>query len=517
MKNLIISIVKFNILNSNEKSCVSVQFFSEGGLRLKVLTFEKKECKFVVGNIPIITMKRRFLILSLIAFCCVAARAELKYIFYFIGDGMGMGQVMATEAYNRTVLKNNDRLLMTRFPTVSVATTHSASSPITDSAAAGTALATGFKTKNGMLGMSPDTLAVTSIAKTLFDDGYGIGIVTSVAPDDATPGAFYAHVPSRKMYYEVGCQAAESGYDFIAGAGLRGLVDKHGKATDLLERFTENEVTIVRGMDGLETVDTRRVLLLSSDTLRVNNIGYTIDSLPGALTLPAMTRACLDHLEKNGRQRFFMMVEGGNIDHAGHANDGGTVVKEVLNFQEAIKIAYDFYLAHPDETLIVITADHETGGLSPGNTDMGYNLRLDYLDYQKVSKDEFSDYCKNLLRTRRIYTWDDMKEYLTENFGFWEHVPVTEAQTEELKADFEKCFIDHRGADQKTLYNDFNEFAVNVFRVLDSATGLGWTTVKHSAGLVPVYAIGVGADRFASFNDNVDIPQTILEIAESKR
>lgn len=99
-----------------------------------------------------------------------------------------------------------------------------------------------------------------------------------------------------------------------------------------------------------------------------------------------------------------MMVEGGNIDHGGHANDGGTVIKEVLNFQQALKIAYDFYLAHPDETLIVVTADHETGGMGLANNSVGYDLRLRYLDYQRVSKDAFSDYCRNLLRTRRVYT-----------------------------------------------------------------------------------------------------------------
>ena len=108
-----------------------------------------------------------------------------KYIFYYIGDGMGMGQVMGAEVYNRTVKGSDDNLLMMRFPVSSVATTYSASSPVTDSAAAGTALSSGVKTNNGMLGVTPDSTAVNSIAKTLFDDGYGVGIVTSVYPDDA--------------------------------------------------------------------------------------------------------------------------------------------------------------------------------------------------------------------------------------------------------------------------------------------------------------------------------------------
>lgn len=459
--------------------------------------------------------------LTTIAVCLASmfslqAAESPKYIFYYIGDGMGMGQVMGTEAYNRTVLGNSEPLLMMRFPVASTATTYSASSPVTDSAAAGTALAAGHKTKNGMLGMTPDTTAVTSIAKTLFDSGFGVGLVTSVAPDDATPGAFYTHVPSRSMYYEIGKDAASCGYDFIGGSNLRGVKDRKGRPTDLLKYFAENNVAVVRGTEGLDTISSRRVVLLNTDSLNVSNIGYTIDSIPGVLTLPQMTEACLRHLQKNGHDRFFMMVEGGNIDHGGHANDGGTVIKEVLNFQEALKIAYDFYLAHPDETLIVVTADHETGGMGLANNTVGYDMHLHYIDYQKVSKDEFSDYCSNIMRSRRIYRWDDMKEYLTEKLGFWKHVPVSAGQTEMLRRDFEKCFVENRGVDQKTLYNNFNEFAVNVFGVMDSVTGLGWTTNGHTGGLVPVYAIGVGAERFSSFNDNTDIPGIIMSIAESK-
>ncbi len=115
----------------------------------------------------------------------MTAEAAPKYVFYFIGDGMGIGPVMATMNYLRTVHPDRGPLTMTTFPVVSFAQTWSASSPVTDSAAAGTALSTGHKTKNGMLGMDADTVAVNSIARVLKDDGWGVGIVTSVAPDDA--------------------------------------------------------------------------------------------------------------------------------------------------------------------------------------------------------------------------------------------------------------------------------------------------------------------------------------------
>ena len=158
-----------------------------------------------------------FLLTLIIATMTVANAASPKYVFYFIGDGMGMGHVMAAQSYNREVLKSDDLLLMMQFPVVSMLTTYSASSRVTDSAAAGTALATGSKTNNGMLGVTPDTVPVTSVARHLKDAGWGVGIVTTVAPDDATPGAFYAHQPSRSMAYEIDKEMAKSGYEFVQG------------------------------------------------------------------------------------------------------------------------------------------------------------------------------------------------------------------------------------------------------------------------------------------------------------
>lgn len=453
--------------------------------------------------------------LSAVALCAVAKAP--KYVFYFIGDGMGMGQVMNAEAYNRDVLGNKDHLLMMQFPVVSVATNYSASNPITDSAAAGTALASGSKTKNGMLGMNADTVAVTSIATKLQDAGYGIGIVTTVPPDDATPGAFYAHVPKRSMYYEIGCDAAKSGFDFIAGSKIRGTFDSKGQPTDLLDQYARNGVQIAYGLEQLPSLTSRRVALVHKDGDKApSQVGFTIDSVPGALTLPAMTQACLDHLQKNGNKRFFMMVEGGNIDYAGHTNDGGAAVKEVLNFNQALKIAYDFYKAHPKETLIVVTADHETGGLGLGATAQGYKQNLKAYDSQRISKTEFGEMCKKMKQSRRNYEWDDMKEVLGEKLGFWKAVPVSAEQEAMLKQEFENSFKSQT-ADIQTLYASFNNFTNKVFNVLDNYVGIGWTTYGHTGGLVPVYAIGVGAEKFNGFQDNTDLPAKILKITGVKK
>ena len=448
----------------------------------------------------------RKLLLSLFALVALGVAAQSpKYIFYYIGDGMGMGPIVAAQNYNRLILKNDKPLTMMQMPVVGWALTYSASSDITDSAAAGTALATGSKTKNYMLGMNADTVAVTSIAKILHDSGYGVAIATSVAPDDATPGAFFAHVPNRSMTYQIGCDMAASGYEFVAGAGLRGT-ETDGKPNDLLDRFAAEGVQIVRGPEGAASITAARALLLNNEGSSRSNIGYTIDSIQGTLTLPLIASTALKQLERTSPDKFFMMIEGGNIDHALHGNDAGASIKEIINFDEALKVAYDFYLAHPDETLIVVTADHDTGGMA-----IVRSGGIGNIDYQKVSKEEFSNFCKAMLKTRNIFTWDDMKAYMSENLGFFTHIPVSEADETKLKKLFDDTFELRNTADQKTLYANFNAFAVEVFNMFNNAVGVTFCTTSHAGNAVPVFAVGVGADLFKGFNNNTDLLAAILK------
>lgn len=202
-----------------------------------------------------------------------------------------------------------------------------------------------------------------------------------------------------------------------------------------------------------------------------------------------------------------MMVEGGNIDHAGHGNDGGTILREVINFNQALQEAYDFYLAHPDETLIVVTADHETGGMSVGCRETGYSVRLENAAGQKISKEEFSNLCRAMLRSRRIYTWDDMQEILRDELGFGVNLKLTPEETERLHTMFDEVFEKRAsGLDQKTLYATFDGFTNEVFNILNAKSGMGWTTGGHSGMPVPVYAVGVDSQLFSPLNDNTDIP-----------
>ena len=188
-------------------------------------------------------------------------------------------------------------------------------------------------------------------------------------------------------------------------AGLRGLKDGDGNPTDILDVFRQNNVEVVYGLDGLKDVDSEKILLLSNNADSPNNIGYAIDSIKGAQTLAGYTQACLDHMMNVSPDRFFMMVEGGTIDHAGHANDGGALIKEVIAFDQALEIAYNFYLDHKDETLIVVTPTMRRVERRWDVALPAIMLTLHYIDYQKVSKEEFSAYCKGLLKSRRTYRW----------------------------------------------------------------------------------------------------------------
>ncbi len=454
---------------------------------------------------------KKSLFLFFIAIALSLSAAQPRYIFYYIGDGMGMGPVVAAEMYNRQVLGNDTPILMMQFPTAGFCLTYSASSPVTDSAAAGTALSTGVKTKNSMLGMDPDTVAVTSVAKILFDHGYGVGLVTTCSPDDATPGAFFAHVPNRGMAYEIDVQAAESGYQFMAGGDLRGWRDRQGNATELPQVLESNNVQLVRGLPALAEVQSDRIILVGEEGCDPNNTGYAIDG-DGAMTLPAMTEACIQHLERVTPDAFFMMVEDGNIDHALHANDGGAAIADVLKFNEALQYAYDFYKQHPDETLIIVTADHDTGGLAIGNKFTGYMAHLELVGCQKVSKEQFEKYCRSILESKRRYDWADMQRYLTENFGFWETITLTEAQDKSLREKFEATFELRNSEDQNTMYANFNQFAVEVFKIFNDHAGFGFIATSHTGNPVPVFAVGVGADKFTHLNNNIEIPATILSL-----
>lgn len=443
---------------------------------------------------------------------------KAKYVFYFIGDGMGVNQVNGTEMYlaekeGRIGLKP---LNFTQFPVVNVATTYSRYNSVTCSAAAGTALATGSKTKNGTIGMdSLHKAPLYSVAVKAKNAGKKVGITTSVSVDHATPAAFYAHQPNRSMYYEIGTDLPKAGFDFYAGAGfLRPDNKKDSTAMNLFELYDREGYTLIRGMEEYanQAGEAAKIIFIQQEGSDQESLPYAIDRKEGDLTLAQITENAIQFLTRNNDNGFFLMVEGGKIDWACHGNDAATVFTEVVDMSEAVQKALDFYNQHPDETLIVITADHETGGIVLGTGK--YALNLQALQYQKLSKEELTKAIQDLGKAKgNKISWEDVKNLLSEKLGFWKEVQLSEEQEARLKKAYASTFSSKNAKMEKNLYAENSQLASEAIRILDAVAMVGWTSGGHSAGVVPVYAIGAGSQLFSGKLDNTDIPKKIAEAA----
>jgi alkaline phosphatase len=467
--------------------------------------------------IKLYCMKRLFLFCGLIATITCGLCAQAKYVFYFIGDGMGANQVMTTEMYMAAIEGRIGvkKLTMTQFPYSGQLSTFSASHGITDSSAAGTCLASGTKTTNGKEGVDTNDQPVENVAEMLKKQGWGIGVASSVTIDHATPGAFYAHVSSRSDYYTIGTQLASADYDFVAGASFsKPFNSTQSTGEDLFTLCEKNGYHFVRGYDefaekykGLD-----KVIMIqpqeANDEKRssVGMLPYAIDKQEDNMTLPQIVEAGIKQLQKHNR--FFFMCEGGAIDWACHSNDAATVVHEVMEFDQAIQVAYEFYLQHPEETLIIVTADHETGGMALGN---GGGLNLKLLQNQKVSAGVLNEKIKEVFKTKNHPKWEDIKKVLKQNLGFFESITILDNEEAELYVTFEKMLV---GEDQdvKTLYNNISELSNAAIKLLNKHANIGWTTQGHSASPVPLFAIGEGADKFSGWHDNSQVVPMILSL-----
>ena len=451
----------------------------------------------------------------------LSAQGKAKYVFYFIGDGMGVNQVNAAETYLGALQGRIgiEPLCFPSFPYSAFVNTQSATNGVTDSAAGGTALACGQKTKNGTLGMLKDlTTSVSSIADWARQSGAAVGITTSVAIDHATPAAFYAHVKERHEQYTIGKQLVESANDFYAGSDFTIPTDpEYPNGPTLYEEANAKGFTISRGYADYQkrAANAKKMILLQSEEASKADrysIPYALDRKDGDLTLTDITRAGIDFLmkkqgEKNG---FFMMIEGGKIDWACHANDLA-FIPELIDMDNAVKVAYDFYKQHPDETLIIVTADHETGGivLSRGL----YEINLAAVGNQRITIEKLG---KELHKMHDVkgdkLLWDDVKTFLAENFGFWDKISLTDEQTQRLVSAFKKI-MDGTSKDQRTLYQNDDELAVTVRSIMSECAQVGWHVTSHSNGYVPCFAIGVGAEQIHGRIDNTEIPKIVAKAA----
>ncbi len=466
-------------------------------------------------------MRKIFTAITILLVSLSVFAGKPKYVFYFIGDGMGTNQVLMTEFYQAS-LKGEmgpSPLCFTQFPVATVMTHYATNRNVTDSPASGTALATGVKTKNGFVGLDSDGNPVKNLAEIAKESGKKVAIVTTSDANDATPAAFFSHQPSRTWGYEIMQEMIAHGYEFYGGAGLRNENRTHDRqpADPIRPQFEAAGYTICDPA-GFRSgyKDMQKVLMIPLEGQAVTYSIDTVNDLPenrnAHLTFSDFVSSALTFLMRdNPKKGFFMMAEAGEIDHACHSRDAATLVQEVIDFDEGIRLAYDFYLKHPKETLIIVAADHETGGLTfaPRMPEDLAKLRV-----QKHSMNRLSDRLKErMVSQKAILSWEEIKTYLSQELGLWKEVEISWEDEKMLRDIYEVTIARRDPGSAKDLYADNSKIVSAAVGVLNKACGITWSSKSHTSGYVPVFAIGAGSERFTCRMDNALLAQRIREVA----
>jgi len=419
-----------------------------------------------------------------------------KNVFYFIGDGMASTQRRGPEE----VLGKT--LFMNTFPAVGMYTTYCLDSIVTDSAAAGTALATGHKTNSGVVGVDPTgKIAYETIAEAAKKLGKSVGLVTTTSLTDATPASFASHVITRRMQNEIAEQYLAHRFEVYMGGGLRYFIPQSQKGSkrkderDLTKEFADAGYSVVTNKEQLENLKIEKntkVLGLFSDY----NMSFHVDRTADEPRLSEMTAAAVKVLKQNPKG-FFLMIEGGRIDHACHANDPVAAIFDTEELDIAVKVAIDFQKEDAD-TFIFVGGDHETGG-------MGLGIGMDYFVKPEVIRN-----------ARKSHEW------IGHNFAKNGADPVMLIAEASGIADFtpEEIKNIHMAAENvKTNKKTVNMYNPNwlsfVYADITSRRShIGWTSFAHTASPVIVTCTGPGNEKFVGYYDNTEPPKKLAALWE---
>lgn len=458
--------------------------------------------------------------LILLFLAATAPAGQPKYVFYFIGDGLGAAQRQFSEFFLQEQLKNPDtRLLMNTFEVAGINTTYCADTLITDSAAAGTALASGLKTNQGTIGKDVNGNNVKTLSEAAREHGMKTGIITTTRLTHATPAAFAAHNISRDNENEIADDFLDSGFDFFAGGGIRHFIpasmkiengDGIGKTIkskrkdekNLLKAFKDKGYTTYIGMKGAKNFKSadfsKQNKVFAAFTY--NHMPYEVERMNQYKDVPSiaeMTRAGIDVLNK-GDKGFFLMVEGGRIDHAAHANDPVSVIWDTIAFDDAVKTAYEFLKQHKEQTLIVVVGDHETGGMGLGMDSMGYKLNMAALDNVHVSVEDTLNESGRYKGDKTAYL-----QFLAKDFGLSNLSDAESASLNKAMADAD--------AGETLGYYKLNPAALTAAHILSTRANINWTTTIHTATMIPLSATGAYAAGFGGYKDNTQIAKTMAK------
>lgn len=462
-----------------------------------------------------------------------------KYVFLFIGDGMSYPQIQTASDYlgamkqgtAPAILKGGEPLSFMNFPIAGSATTFDSTSFAPDSASTATSIATGYKTHSGVVNMDETKkIAYETVSEKVKKQlGYKVGVVSTVNLNHATPAAFYAHQSSRNNYYAIGQEMVNSGFDYFAGGGL---IDATGKNKDqksiydLAEQAGYNVVMTQAEAEKISAKDGKTIII--GETLADSNaLSYANDRKNNEWALADYVKKGIDVLDNE--QGFFMMVEGGKIDWACHANDAGSTIADTVALNEAINEAVAFYEKHPQETLILVTGDHETGGLTIGYAGTDYDTFLTNLSNQKISYAKYdSDYVSKYKVNKTPF--ETVLKDIKQCFGLMvatdpeaasnAKLVLTDYEYAQLKAAYDKTMsgkaIERSNQKEYVLYGTYEPLTVTITHLLNNKSGINFSSYSHTGLPVPVFALGMGQDMFDGYYDNTDIYDNLAAIMRIK-
>lgn len=485
-----------------------------------------------------------------------AAAKTPKYIFLFIGDGMSYPQIQSTNYYlsalangtsmggDGAVLQHEDALTFLDFPVAGSAQTYDSTSFCPDSASTATSLSTGHKTYSGTINMDETgTVAYETISEKLKDQkDYKIGVVSSVNLNHATPAAFYCHQVSRSNYYDIGLEMIDSNFDYFAGGALLQPTGKDEDQTDLYTLAAEAGYTVAKTQAEAEavTADTGKVILVDEHLADGDSMPYELDRTGDMWSLADYVEKGIEVLDNDNG--FFMMVEGGKIDWACHANDAGSTMHDTQALSDAVDKAVEFYNEHPDETLILVTGDHETGGMTIGYAGTNYDTFLQNLANQKISYAKFdSDYVAAYKENNTSF--EDVLVDVQNLFGLTTEAAagqegedgvttdsadshptgvtsgslvMTDYELQKLRDAYDltmtKTEDTELSQEEYVLYGSYEPLSVTITHILNNKSGISFTSYSHTGLPVAVFAMGAGQELFEGYYDNTQVYFNLVEL-----
>ncbi len=468
--------------------------------------------------------------------------AAPKYVFLFIGDGMSYPQFQSAADYlgamgmdeeeyfkaqprlddnEGAILDGPSSLNFMNFPAAGSAVTYDSNSFAPDSASTATSISTGHKTYSGSINVDETaTVSYETITEKVHEQlGMKVGIISSVNLNHATPAAFYAHQASRNDYYEIGLELIDSGFEYFAGGGLKKVTGSEGDQDNLYDLAKSAGYTVVNTQAEAEAVTSGPVIIIDENLADSDAMDYELDRTEDMWSLADYVEKGIEVLDNDNG--FFMMCEGGKIDWACHANDSASTISDSFALAVAVQVAIVFAAHHPDLMLILVTGDHETGGLTIGFAGTDYDTYLTLLDRQKISFQKFDDeYIASYKENGTSF--EDVLKDVEALFGLktsgeeGDKLVLTDYELGLLKTAYEKSVNEtETGMDEQAeyvAYGTYNPLSVTITHILNNKSGVSFTSYSHTGLPVAVFANGVGADAFDGYYDNTQIYEKMASL-----